>query len=106
MATSRTIAFTAASLQQNPEEIKAIFRAYNKAVEFLKAEPVSSYADYIVEVQGFPAALKDSLELPTYERAVQPDQQIVADVVKWMKAKDLIKGSYEYRDLVADDILR
>ena len=100
------IAFTAASLQQNPEEIKAIFRAYNKAVEYLKTESLSSYADYIIEVQGFPAALKDSLELPTYERAVQPDQQIVADVVKWMKAKDLIKGSYEYRDLVADDILR
>ncbi|MGE5544819.1 MAG: ABC transporter substrate-binding protein [Bacillota bacterium] len=100
------IAFTAESLQQNPEEIRAIFRAYNRAVEYLKTEPVSSYADYIIEAQGFPAGLKDSLELPIYEKAVPPDPHIVADVLEWMEAKGLIKGSYQYQDLVDDEILR
>jgi NitT/TauT family transport system substrate-binding protein len=100
------IAFTAESLQQNREEIKAVFRAYNQAVEYLKTEPVSSYADYIIEVQSFPAMLKDSLQLPAYQEAVAPDPGIVADVLEWMEAKDLIKGSYEYRDLVDDEILR
>ena len=100
------IAFTAESLQQNPEEIKAVFRAYNRGVEYLKAEPVSSYADYIIEVQGFPAGLKDSLELPAYQEAVPPDPDIVADVLEWMEAKGLIEGSYEYQDLVNDEILR
>ncbi len=100
------IAFTAKSLQQNPEEIKAVFRAYNQAVEYLKAEPVSSYADYIIEVQSFPAALKDSLELPAYQPAEAPDPAIVADVVEWMQAKNLITDSYEYQDLVDVEILR
>lgn len=100
------IAFTAESLQQNPEEIKAIFRAYNRGVEYLNAEPVSSYAEYIIEVQGFPAGLKDSLRLPAYEKATAPDPKIVADVLRWMETKGLIKGSYEYQDLVDDQILR
>lgn len=100
------IAFTAQSLQQNPEEIKAVFRAYNDAVSYLKTEPVANYIDYIIEEQGFPAEIKDSLELPAYQNATRPSPEIVADVVKWMQAKRLIEGNYEYKDLVDDQVLR
>lgn len=100
------IAFTAESLQENQEEIKAVMRAYNDAVAYLETEPVSSYSDFIIEEQGFPAEIKDSLKLPQYSKAQRPKEQIVADVVEWMKAKDLIKGNYEYKDLVDDSVLR
>lgn len=100
------IAFTGQSLKDNPEAIKAIFRAYNEAVAYLSEEPVSTYADFIIENQGFPPAVKDSLQLPQYSQAVLPDEEIVSEVVQWMQAKDLIKGSYEYKDLVDDIILK
>ena len=100
------IAFTAKSLQESPDEIKAVFKAYNDAVEYLAQEPASSYIDYIIEKQGFPAGVKDSIQLPQYSKAEAPSEKIFNDVVQWMKNKQLIKGNYEYKDLVAENVLR
>ncbi len=49
------IAFTAKSIQENPQDIKAIYRAYNKAVAYLQKEPSANYIDFLIEKQGFPA---------------------------------------------------
>lgn len=100
------IAFTGKSLKENPAAVKAIFRAYNDGVAYLAREPVSDYADFIIEAQGFPPNIKGSLQLPQYSRAELPDEKIVSDVVQWMQAKKLIKGSYDYKDLVDQTVLR
>jgi NitT/TauT family transport system substrate-binding protein len=100
------IAFTSKSLQESPEEIKAVFQAYNEAVDYLQKAPVADYIDFIIEEQGFPEGLKESIELPQYTEAKLPEEEIVADVVRWMKDKELIKGSYEYNDLVEEIIMR
>lgn len=100
------IAFTGKSIKENPEAIKAVFRAYNDGVAYLAKEPVSTYADFIIEAQGFPATIKDSLQLPQYSEAELPDEKIVADVVQWMQTKELINGSFAYKDLVDATILR
>ena len=72
----------------------------------MRTEPASSYTDYIVEVQGFPAGLEASLQLPDYDKASPPDPQVVEDVVKWMRDKNLIQKDYEYSSLVDQEILR
>ncbi len=100
------IAFTEKSLQESPAEIKAVFRAYNDAVTYLDKEPLSSYSDFVIQAQGFPPTIKDSLKLPQYHKAEAPDEKIVADVVKWLQSKGLIKGSYGYKDLVDEKVLR
>lgn len=100
------MAFTAKSLQASPEAIKAVYRAYNEAVTYLQTAPTADYIDFVVEAQGFPADVKGSFALPSYQPATAPDEKILADVVAWMKSKELIKGSYEYADLVDDQILR
>jgi NitT/TauT family transport system substrate-binding protein len=100
------IAFTAQSLQDNPAEIKAVFKAYNDAVDDLQTEPLANYIDYIIQTQSFPAEIKDSFKLPQYSKAALPSEAIFNDVVKWLKDKNLIKGSYEYKDLVDDQVLR
>ncbi|NLB17457.1 MAG: ABC transporter substrate-binding protein [Syntrophomonadaceae bacterium] len=100
------IAFTAQSLQEYPEEIKAVFKAYNAGVTYLQTEPIENYVDYIAEAQGFPAGIQDSMEFPEYNEARPPETRILADVVEWMKVKGLIEGNYEYKDLVDDQVLR
>jgi NitT/TauT family transport system substrate-binding protein len=100
------IAFTAKSLQENPEQIKAVFRAYNDAVVYLQKEPLPSDIDFIIQAQSFPAEVKDTLKLPKYTKAEPPSEKVFNDVVQWMKAKTLIKGSYEYKALVDDKVLR
>lgn len=100
------IAFTAKSLQESPEQIKAIFRAYNDAVAYLQKDPIASDIDFIIQAQSFPAEVKDSLKLPKYTKAELPSETVFNDVVQWLKAKNLIKGSYEYKALVDDKVLR
>ena len=100
------IAFTGKSLQESPEDIKAVFKSYNEAVDYMQKEPLAGYVDYIIQAQGFPTAVKDSFVLPKYDQATAPDAKIVADVVKWMQAKNLIKNNYTYKDLVKEDFLR
>ncbi|MGE5380205.1 MAG: ABC transporter substrate-binding protein [Methylocystaceae bacterium] len=100
------IAFTTKSLQVNKKEIKAVFRAYNDAVKYLQGKPKAEDIDYIIQAQGFPAEVKASMQLPAYKEAALPDPNIVNNVIQWMQAKSLIKGSYEYKNLVDDEILR
>ncbi|MEN6324933.1 MAG: MetQ/NlpA family ABC transporter substrate-binding protein, partial [Syntrophomonas sp.] len=100
------IAFTGKSLQESPAEVKAVFKAYNDAVTYLQKEPASSYIDFVIQEQGFPAAIKDTIKLPQYTKAELPNEKILNDVVQWMKGKNLIKGNYEYKDLVDDKVLR
>jgi NitT/TauT family transport system substrate-binding protein len=103
---SVAIAFTEKSIQENSQEIKAVFTAYNKAVNYLQNEPAESYIDYIIEEQGFPVGIKESIILPHYDNAKLPDENVFLDVIQWLKGKNLIKANYEYRDLVDDTILR
>jgi NitT/TauT family transport system substrate-binding protein len=100
------IAFTGKVLKENPGEIKAVFRAYNDAVVYLAAEPSASYLDYVIQAQSFPVEIKDSLQLPKYTPAALPSEPVFSDVVQWMKDRGLIKGSYAYKDLVDDTVLR
>ncbi len=100
------IAFTERSLKDNPEAIKAIFRAYNDSVAYLEQGLNEEYLDFIIEKQGFPADVRDSLQLPPYRLATPPEKDIIAGVLGWMKAKDLIKGDYQYIDLVDESFLR
>ncbi|HWP97871.1 MAG TPA: MetQ/NlpA family ABC transporter substrate-binding protein [Syntrophomonadaceae bacterium] len=99
------IAFTAKSLQENHEQIKAVIRAYNDGVGYLQKEPVSTYIDFLIQQQSFPAEVKDSIKLPQYTNAALPSEQIFKSVVQWMKGKNSIKN-YEYKALVDDSVLR
>ncbi len=100
------IAFRATTLQDNPEQVKAIMRSYNRAVEYLQKEPMASYADFVIEKQSFPVEVKDILKLPAYTKAELPNEKTFNDVVIWLKSKDLIKGNYDYKSLVDDSVLR
>lgn len=100
------IAFTAEVLAKNPEEIRAVMKAYNRAVGFIKSQSAENYMDFVVQKQDFPAEVKNTLQLPDYKKAVLPEPRIVEDVLKWMKERKLINKDYEYKDLVYDGAVR
>lgn len=94
------LAFTSKTANENPDVIKAFYRAYNDAVSYLLKEPASSFIDYIIQVQGFPEEVRNSIKLPEYNRARIPATKDFSDVVRWMKGRGLIKENFEYKDLV------
>ncbi|MCR5175791.1 MAG: ABC transporter substrate-binding protein [Anaerovibrio sp.] len=94
--------FTSKSLKDKQNEIKAFYRAYNKAVKYLNEHPQDEYIDLIIQKSGFPEIAKTALKLPVYHEAGLPSEKDVADCMKWMHTKGLIKQEYSYKDVVVD----
>lgn len=94
------IVFTEKATKDKKKEIQAMYRAYNRAVDYLNNTPRDEYIDFVIEKAGFPAEAKDALVLPKYHKAVLPEKQDVTDCIKWLNAKDLVKETYSYDDLV------
>ena len=96
------ILFTEKAVSGKQAEIAAMYRAYNRAVDYLNNTPRDEYIDLVVEKGGFPPVAKEALNLPTYHQAQLPKEQDVTDCIQWLRGKDLIKDSYQYKDLVTD----
>jgi len=98
--------FTTKAVNDKEQEIKAVYRAYNKAIDYLSREPVENYVDLLIEKGGFPKDVKGALILPKYQKAVAPQAKDVEDVVAWLQARQLIQKAYSYKELVDDRFVR
>ena len=98
------IVFSDASIQEKAASVRAMYRAYNKAVEYLNHTPRAEYIDLVMEKSGFPAPACDALELKPYRPAGLPAEKDVEEAVHWVKSKDLA-GDYRYDDLVSKLLL-
>lgn len=98
--------FTSSSIKSKTKGLEAFYRAYNKAVEYLKSQPVSSYIDTVITAAGFPGDVRDSIVLPSYTKASMPSEKDVDDVIVWLKDKSLIKNKYTFKDLTDSRFVR
>ncbi len=96
------IMFTAKTTNDRRAELAAMYRAYNKAVDYLNNTPREEYIDMLVEKASFPPTAKAALKLPEYHHAALPKESDVVDCVKWLQGKGLIKKNYTYADFVVD----
>lgn len=98
--------FTAKAVTDKEKEIQAMYRAYNKAVDFLAKEPMDNYIDLVIEKAGFPKEIKGVLVLPQYKKPTAPPQKEVDDVINWLQSRQLIDKKYEYTELVDTRFVR
>jgi NitT/TauT family transport system substrate-binding protein len=91
--------FTKDAMTTKPEEIKALYRAYNKSIEFLKKEKKESYIDFVIKEAGFPDTVKNTLTLPNYSKASMPSERELEEVLNWLKAKKLTTSNYTLKEL-------
>ena len=96
------IMFTAKTVDNKTAEIAAMYRAYNKAVDYLNNTSRDEYIDLAVEKSGFPPAAKEALKLPEYHKAALPKESDVTDCIKWLNNKGLVKEHFSYQDIVVD----
>jgi len=97
--------FTQDAIEKKGKEIKACYRAYNRAVEYLKKEPLENYIDVLIEEAGFPETIKDTLTLPDYQKASMPDEQDFKGVLDWMRSKELTDSDYSLEELADDSFI-
>jgi len=96
--------FRAKSIQENPEGIKAVVRAYGSAGQALTNNP-DQYRDLFLEKAQIPQDLKESYKTPTFSKLQLPTEEEVESVMKWMVEKDLIPQAYDYQELVDPNLL-
>lgn len=96
------VMFTAKTVDNKTAEIAAMYRAYNKAVDYLNNTSRDEYIDLVVEKGGFPPAAKEALKLPEYHKAALPKESDVTDCIKWLNNKGLVKEHFSYQDIVVD----
>ncbi len=98
--------FTQNSIDTKKDEIKAFYRAYNKAVDYIGKEKKEKYIDLVIKEAGFPPTVKDSLTLPKYTKATTPSKSEFEEVLKWVKSKNLIKTDLKFDDVSDSSLIK
>lgn len=98
--------FTTQAVNEKEAEIRAMYRAYRKAIDYLATEPVENYIDVLIAQGGFPDDVKGALVLPEYKQPAAPQQKDIDDVIAWLQARELIPAKYRYDDLVDSRFVR
>lgn len=93
-------------LKEKAEAVKKMYAAYNEAVDYLNDTEMASFFPVLEEQLGFPAALKDTYEMPTYSKASAPDAYTFDVTSDWMLQNALIEDTYTYDDLTALDFIK
>lgn len=95
-----TLLFTEEAISEKPDSIKAFYRAYNKAVDYMNTTKSSEFVSILTNYQ-FPEAIGTYLD--NLKKAYQPagviKQEQFDDIIKWSKNKGQITKAYTYEDL-------
>ena len=95
-----TIQFMEEMIQSKPGDIKAFYRAYNKAVDYMNETNPSEYSDILSDYQ-FPEQMSNYLSSlqQDFQHAAPIAQDQFDSIITWTKEKGQIKNSYTYEDL-------
>lgn len=95
-----TLQFTEDMVNNKPADIKAFYRAYNKAVDYMNETDASEYSNILADYQ-FPEAIGTYLSTVTEEYMhagiIEKDQ--FDSIINWSVEKGQLKNSYEYDEL-------
>jgi len=95
-------AFTQEAIGSKSAEIKAFFKAYNQAVDYVYNTPISEYEDTIIKTVGYPADMKGKIELPKFRKNMLPEEADIQSVIEWAKKNNLLKKELAPKDLMSD----
>jgi len=98
------IVFTEQAINEKAAGVERFFKAYNRAVGDIKANP-DSFKQVLVEKASLPAAIKDSYKVVPFSPAQAPKKEDVERVAKWLLDKQVIKTQVTYDDLVTNKSL-
>ncbi|MDF2540504.1 MAG: metal transporter substrate-binding protein [Herbinix sp.] len=102
-----TLLFTDQMITDKPGDIKAFYRGYNKAIDYMNQTEVSEYSSILTDYQ-FPEAIGNYLSSRTddfpYAGTIAQDQ--FDRIISWTKDKGQISKSYTYEELTDFSFLK
>ena len=98
-AASGVILFREAVLRDRAADVRAFYRAYDRAVEEINLHP-ETWRAAVVEACQFPKAVEAGLAFPRFLPAYLPGEADVKDVAAWMIGRGLITAAPRWSDVV------
>lgn len=95
-------AFTQDSINKKGNEIKAFFKAYDEAVDYINSTPISEYEDIIIKAVGYPADMKGKIELPKFNKRFLPSESELQSAIDWTTKNGLLKKNLSPKDLISN----
>ncbi|MCL2559135.1 MAG: ABC transporter substrate-binding protein [Turicibacter sp.] len=96
------IAFTDDVVENQAADIQAFYRAYDRAIDFLRDAEMADYFPIMVEVIGFPAEVAEHLIMPEFFHSRMPEDHVVEAAIAWLLSRNLISTNDE---MSADDLI-
>jgi NitT/TauT family transport system substrate-binding protein len=93
-------AFTQKAIDAKSNEIKAFYKAYNVAVEYINSTPITEYEATVIKTVGYPEDMKGKITLPKFRKNVLPSDTEVKAAIAWTTENGLIKKTLNSKDLV------
>ena len=94
------IVFTHKAIEERKEAIKAFYRAYNRAIDYLNDKPIDDFVKILIGEVGFTEKSLSYLHLPVFSRAQSPKTTDLEAVAKWLKKKSLLPVDYNIDSIV------
>ena len=94
-------AFLQNVIDSNPEEIKGFYKAYNKAIDFMKSNDITEYEDTIISTVGYSEDMRGNIILPELKTNYLPAEEKVQEVLDWSKNKGLLTKDITAKDVVS-----
>lgn len=99
---SSVTAFTQKSIDDKSAEIKAFYKAYNEAVDYINSTPISEYEDTIIKTVGYPESMKGKITLPKFRKNTLPTDAELQSAIDWTVKNGLVKKTLAPKDLMSD----
>jgi NitT/TauT family transport system substrate-binding protein len=98
-AASGVILFRETVLRDRADDVRAFYRAYDRAVAEINLHP-EAWRTVVIETCQFPKALETDLAFPRFLSAYLPGEADVRDVAAWMVGHGLIQTTPRWGDIV------
>ena len=84
------IMFSQKTIGDKKDAIKAFYKSYNQAVEYIKTHSIDNIRDILISDVGFPENLIEKIKLPQYTLAQAPHIEDIHAVTHWLRSKNLV----------------
>lgn len=97
-----TTAFLQDAIDNKNKEIKAFYKAYNKAIEYMNKTDISEYEDILIDVVGYSEDTRGNINLPEFKVNYLPDAAKVQEVFDWSTANGLLTKDIKAKDVIVE----
>lgn len=97
-----TTAFLQETIDNKKEEVKAFYRAYNKAIKYMNETDISEYEDVLIRVVGYSEDMRGNIVLPEFKVNYLPSEAKVQEVFDWSTANGLLTKDIKAKDVIVE----